>query len=66
MKKEIIEFNLSEIVIEKPKETLIQEIYASINKDGFEKTASLHSNSISHQREEKLVGYLQVQFQTYI
>ena len=53
-KREIIEFNLSEIVIEKPKETLIQEIYASINKDGFEKTASLRSNSLSAPKGGKI------------
>ncbi len=45
--KEIEEYNLSEIVLENWDETKLNEIKKSISENGFEKTASLYSNSVS-------------------
>ena len=45
--KKIEEYNLSEIVLENWDETKLNEIQKSILENGFEKTASLYSNSVS-------------------
>ncbi len=55
--KEIIEFNLSEIVIENSDENKIDEISESIRDVGFEKTASLFSNSQSS-AQGGLIGWI--------
>ena len=46
-KKEIEEFNLSEIVLENWDDKKLDTIKKSIEEIGFEKTATLYSNSIS-------------------
>ena len=49
--KEILEFNLSEIVLENWSENKLSEIQNSIKDNGFEKTAKLYSNSVSSAKE---------------
>ncbi len=46
-KKKIEEFNLSEIVLEKWDENKLNNVKKSIKEIGFEKTATLYSNSVS-------------------
>ena len=46
-KKEIEEFNLSEIVLEKWDDNKLNIVKKSIKEIGFEKTATLYSNSVS-------------------
>ena len=45
--KEIIEYNLSEIVLENWDDNKLDSVQKSIKNDGFEKAATLFSNSIS-------------------
>ena len=45
--KEIEEFNLSEIVLENWDENKLKKVKKSIKEIGFEKTATLYSNSVS-------------------
>ncbi len=49
-KKEITEFNLSEIVLENWDEKKLNTVKKSIKEIGFEKTASLYSNSVSAEK----------------
>ena len=49
-KKEITEFNLSEIVLENWDEKKLNIVQKSIKEAGFEKTASLYSNSVSSEK----------------
>ena len=54
----IIEFNLSEIVIESSEKLKLNDIENSINEIGFERTAALYSNSVSSSNEG-LIGWIQ-------
>ncbi len=48
--KQLEEFNISEIVLENWDENRLKSIEESIEKNGFEKTAVLYSNSISSEK----------------
>ena len=54
----IIEFNLSEIVIESSEKLKLSDIENSINEIGFERTAALYSNSVSSSNEG-LIGWIE-------
>lgn len=54
---EVIEFNLSEIVIETFQKSKLIEIEKSINEIGFERTAALYSNSVTASKEG-LIGWI--------
>lgn len=54
----IIEFNLSEIVIENSEKLKLSDIENSINEIGFERTAALYSNSVSSSNEG-LIGWIE-------
>ena len=55
--KEIIEFNLSEIVIETFQKSKLKEIEKSINEIGFERTATLYSSSVTSSKGG-LIGWI--------
>ncbi len=48
--KKIVEFNLSEIVVEDWNENKLIDIQKSIKENGFEKTATIYSNSVSSKK----------------
>ncbi len=54
---EIIEFNLSEIVIETFQKSKLSDIEKSINEIGFERTAALYSNSVTSSKGG-LIGWI--------
>tara|TARA_A100001011_G_C14263861_1_gene823768 strand:+ start:870 stop:1802 length:933 start_codon:yes stop_codon:yes gene_type:complete len=55
--KEIVEFNLSEIVLENYNEKKISLIFKNINENGFENTAAIYSNSVSS-TNKGLIGWI--------
>ena len=55
--KKIDEFNLSEIVLEKWDENILKTVEQSISDNGFEKTATQYSNSVSSAKGG-LIGWL--------
>ena len=53
-KREIIEFNLSEIILENYDEEKIDLILKNIEQSGFENTATMYSNSVSSTNKGKI------------
>tara|TARA_B100001093_G_scaffold204832_1_gene196947 strand:+ start:292 stop:1251 length:960 start_codon:yes stop_codon:yes gene_type:complete len=55
----IVEFNLSEIVIENSENSKLSEIEGGINEIGFERTAALYSNSVTSSNDG-LIGWIEL------
>lgn len=55
----IVEFNLSEIVIENSENSKLSDIERGINEIGFERTAALYSNSVTSSNDG-LIGWIEL------